>query len=509
MPKDRRANSSSFDRAMVSPSSCSLNNPDRNNYDSSSPPAGDEVEWEEARCPICIEHPHNAVLLVCSSQDKGCRPFMCDTSYRHSNCLDQYCKSSAAASPHEQQTELVCPLCRGRVTGWVVLEPARRFMNSKTRNCSLETCSYSGNYTELRKHARIEHPSNRPSEASPTRQSNWAILEQQRDIEDALAHQSDMEYDLDGWPGLGEWGEDDLWSDGSFFDFPIGMSDIEDDLMDVMFSPDELSLPFFILSSSSPEEEMMDSGSSGSSDRSTSSISTSINREGNALPSSSSRSIFHSENGPTLPRKMPPQVQGEDQVIIGKMIRQVQDQVIIGRMRGRVREQDQIIVIGEMSTHIQGLDEGTVMGESTPHLKSTRFSVFPNGGFILDYPFKTFGAPSLSLSSVVDCFRESVWLYYHIILGGRHFPGLPRLARWDRIRKMKAGKAPNQWCLILFQAFEARLWNLVWNQEDNVAKREGIRKIMSQRGRRKQRRRQPGGGQQRPASRKRDLSVHV
>ncbi|PNX87734.1 hypothetical protein L195_g043828 [Trifolium pratense] len=37
--------------------------------------------------------PHNTVLLKYSSHDKGCRPYMCNTSYQHSNCLDQFCKS--------------------------------------------------------------------------------------------------------------------------------------------------------------------------------------------------------------------------------------------------------------------------------------------------------------------------------------------------------------------------------------------------------------------------------
>lgn len=49
-------------------------------------------EWDDARCPICMDHPHNAVLLLCSCHDKGCRSYICDTSYRHSNCLDRYRK---------------------------------------------------------------------------------------------------------------------------------------------------------------------------------------------------------------------------------------------------------------------------------------------------------------------------------------------------------------------------------------------------------------------------------
>ncbi|KAL3840946.1 hypothetical protein ACJIZ3_025537 [Penstemon smallii] len=240
MPKDRRVSSLSIDRAMVSPYSCSLKNSDSNNSEKSF--VGDKREWEEARCPICIEHPHNAVLLICSSREKGCRPFMCDTSYRHSNCLDQFHKSSSAES------ELVCPLCRGSISGCIVIDKARRFMDSKTRSCSLETCNFSGNYSELRKHARVEHPYSCPSMASPTRQSSWTALEQQNDIQDALAHQFvDDDYD---WSGLDE---DGLLSDDSFFDFQ--MSDIEEEFEDMFNFGGGVSTSFFSLYLSSLEEE--------------------------------------------------------------------------------------------------------------------------------------------------------------------------------------------------------------------------------------------------------------
>lgn len=60
------------------------------------PDYSEKKDWEDVTCPICMETPHNAVLLKCSSYDKGCRPYMCDTSHRHSNCLDQFCKAHAA-----------------------------------------------------------------------------------------------------------------------------------------------------------------------------------------------------------------------------------------------------------------------------------------------------------------------------------------------------------------------------------------------------------------------------
>ncbi|GAB2210540.1 hypothetical protein Droror1_Dr00015807 [Drosera rotundifolia] len=230
MPKTRRDRSVSDERSRKSP------RPSSSSHAKEMAPNHSEnkeymKEWEEARCPVCMEHPHNAVLLICSSYKKGCRPYMCDTSYRHSNCLDQFRKSSAdsssgsAAAPemlgsvhlysgfdtettissslermnlepsvnpnftgmHELQNKLVCPLCRGQISGWMVVETARHFMNAKSRSCSCETCDFSGNYANLRKHARHEHPLVRPSEADPRRQRNWRRMERQRDIGDVLS----------------------------------------------------------------------------------------------------------------------------------------------------------------------------------------------------------------------------------------------------------------------------------------------------------------------------------
>lgn len=153
----------------------------------------DVKEWEEARCPICLETPHNAVLLKCCSHEIGCRPYMCNTSYRHSNCLDQFCKSYGY-DPHlsssileEFEPHLVCPFCRGEIYGYMVLEPARRYMNSKTRTCSSETCEFQGTYSELRQHARSQHPSARPSEVDPTRRRDWLRMEQETDSADFLS----------------------------------------------------------------------------------------------------------------------------------------------------------------------------------------------------------------------------------------------------------------------------------------------------------------------------------
>ncbi|KAG2590055.1 hypothetical protein PVAP13_5NG311700 [Panicum virgatum] len=142
-----------------------------------------------------MDHPHNAVLLVCSSHEKGCRPFMCDTSSRHSNCYDQYRKASkdsskdsaAECSECQQQVQLSCPLCRGPVSDCIKDYDARRYMNSKVRSCTTESCEFRGAYQELRKHARVEHPAARPMEVDPERQQDWRRMEQQRDIGDLLS----------------------------------------------------------------------------------------------------------------------------------------------------------------------------------------------------------------------------------------------------------------------------------------------------------------------------------
>ncbi|WZY78781.1 hypothetical protein YC2023_025165 [Brassica napus] len=207
MPKERKQRSVSHERLRGSSLYCESSR-------ALKPSEKQVKEWEEARCPVCMEHPHNGILLVCSSYDNGCRPYMCDTSHRHSNCFDQYRKASkqtptetegvvaevasevTVVNPREGEAEaeqengkpkLTCPLCRGNIKEWVVDEPARCFMNAKRRSCSSETCEFSGTYSDLRKHARLLHPGVRPSEADPERQRSWRRLERQRDLGDLLS----------------------------------------------------------------------------------------------------------------------------------------------------------------------------------------------------------------------------------------------------------------------------------------------------------------------------------
>ncbi|KAK8930811.1 hypothetical protein KSP39_PZI016770 [Platanthera zijinensis] len=142
-------------------------------------------DWEEANCSVCMEFPHNAVLLLCSSHEKGCRPYMCGTSYRHSNCLDQFKK--AYTKPKSEISELACPLCRGQVKGWTVVEPARQYLDNKRRSCMQDECAYVGTYKELRKHVKSDHPCAKPREVDPEMEEKWRALEHERERQDVIS----------------------------------------------------------------------------------------------------------------------------------------------------------------------------------------------------------------------------------------------------------------------------------------------------------------------------------
>ncbi|KAI9397281.1 hypothetical protein POPTR_003G021800v4 [Populus trichocarpa] len=166
----------------------------------------DKKDWVDVTCSVCMECPHNAVLLLCSSHDKGCRPYMCGTSFRYSNCLDQYKNAytkiisstgtaenpilvSDSSQPVEkcEATELACPLCRGQVKGWTVVEPAREYLNAKKRSCMQDDCSFIGTYKELRKHVKTNHPSARPRGVDPILEQKWRRLEREREHDDVIS----------------------------------------------------------------------------------------------------------------------------------------------------------------------------------------------------------------------------------------------------------------------------------------------------------------------------------
>lgn len=174
--------------------------------------ASEKKEWDNAICSVCLEFPHNAVLLLCSSYKNGCRPYMCATSNRYSNCLDQYSKAytkvtsnlntqswlgllantdfseeSSCPNMKSEASELLCPLCRGQVKGWTIVETARRYLNAKKRACVQENCSFVGTYKEIRKHVKLEHPKACPWDIDPSHAEKWKKLERERDLNDVFS----------------------------------------------------------------------------------------------------------------------------------------------------------------------------------------------------------------------------------------------------------------------------------------------------------------------------------
>lgn len=181
-----------------------------NRTDLKNSPLGlEKKDWQDATCSVCMEFPHNAVLLLCSSHDKGCRPYMCGTSYRHSNCLEMFKKAYTKAMPSNETNaenpsltlmtagwptckksegiELACPLCRGQVKGWTVVEPAREYLNKKRRSCMHDDCSFVGTYKQLQKHVRAEHPRAKPRKVDPILEQKWRMMEHQREREDIIS----------------------------------------------------------------------------------------------------------------------------------------------------------------------------------------------------------------------------------------------------------------------------------------------------------------------------------
>lgn len=118
-----------------------------------------QPEWEDAQCVICTETPHNAVLLQCCSSFSGCRPYMCNTGPRHSNCFKKFRENYMKNKRSNPTLILNCPLCRGVVIETTkVTSTGKRFMNAKPRSCPVNDCEFSGTYSQLDKHLKTEHP---------------------------------------------------------------------------------------------------------------------------------------------------------------------------------------------------------------------------------------------------------------------------------------------------------------------------------------------------------------
>ncbi|KAL0799613.1 hypothetical protein Bca101_054788 [Brassica carinata] len=189
MLKERRVLPVSSSRDRVSPYPLrSCRSKKQKETESSSPLDSESVsEWEDVRCVICMEPPHNAILLQCSSFSKGCRAYMCDTSARHSNCFKQYRRNKNTSRCIVKT--LNCPYCRGEVYGTVKSTCARRFMNARPRCCSIDKCGFSGSYSQLKTHLKAEHPGFTPPKLDPLEKRKWEDLERAEFIEMINARQ--------------------------------------------------------------------------------------------------------------------------------------------------------------------------------------------------------------------------------------------------------------------------------------------------------------------------------
>lgn len=195
------------------------------------------INWDDIVCPICLDVPHNAVLLHCGSYDRGCRAFMCDTDDYHSNCLDRYKRahglptittvSSTTTGTPTQSIRVIplgsgssptCPLCRGNVTGLVVVDEVRAYLNMMKRCCEEKQCLYVGNYMELQRHAQQEHPHSRPSKVDPDRQQDWENFQRSSEMIDVLSTiHSEMPHGVLFGDYIIEYGDE---SSDEFEDFP-------------------------------------------------------------------------------------------------------------------------------------------------------------------------------------------------------------------------------------------------------------------------------------------------
>ncbi|KAK4746988.1 hypothetical protein SAY87_026025 [Trapa incisa] len=119
---------------------------------------------EYVTCPICLDFPHNCVLLLCSSYEKGCHPFVCDTNHLHSNCLDRFRSAYGMTSPSasedsstsdtspeiaEVDSSPACPLCRGEVTGWEIIKETRTYLDRKKRQLDWENFQQSSEIIDV------------------------------------------------------------------------------------------------------------------------------------------------------------------------------------------------------------------------------------------------------------------------------------------------------------------------------------------------------------------------
>ncbi|KAF8106025.1 hypothetical protein N665_0148s0013 [Sinapis alba] len=117
--------------------------------------------WKGVTCHVCLEIPRHSVVLLFLSYYKGCRPYMCATGNRFSNCLEQYKKAYA--------------------------KEEKMYLNSKKRTCMNDNCLFSGSYRQLKKHVKEVHPRAKPRAIDPVLEEKWKKLEVERERSDVIS----------------------------------------------------------------------------------------------------------------------------------------------------------------------------------------------------------------------------------------------------------------------------------------------------------------------------------
>ncbi|KAJ4884801.1 hypothetical protein Rs2_34894 [Raphanus sativus] len=199
MPKERRVLSVPSNRTRVSPYPLRSSRTKKEKEPELPIQTEGPSQWEDVRCVICQEPPHNAVLLRCSSSSTGCRAYMCDTSARHSNCFKQY----RVKNRNRLTKDFNCPYCRGEVYETMKVSGAVRYLNAKPRCCAFEGCVFSGSYSQLKSHLRAAHPGFTGPVVDQRRHREWEQMQRASEYTEVMtaagiphSHEAVAQYSL-------------------------------------------------------------------------------------------------------------------------------------------------------------------------------------------------------------------------------------------------------------------------------------------------------------------------
>ncbi|CAD6225934.1 unnamed protein product [Miscanthus lutarioriparius] len=138
----------------------------------------------------------------------------------------------------QSSAEMKCPLCRGSVSGWIPAGDVRQYLDNKLRTCSHDSCKFTGNYEQLREHARTAHVLTKPAHVDLSRKRTWDRLEREQEVGDVISAirsqvpgviivgdyvietRDDMSPDIDSGDESSEWYSDHVESPDNIFDSP-------------------------------------------------------------------------------------------------------------------------------------------------------------------------------------------------------------------------------------------------------------------------------------------------